>query len=182
MNYTTKSVKELCSYFGIDYDSLNPQFKADWEEEFNEIPEVTYPTWALYWKNKHNLKGGVLSPEGLKVGSVYLCYQVKEKTWYWMKYLGDMQWSSGADHGFLLINQNKHVWDANTWSVLPYTEYSGVFKDLHAKNLGKPFQLDIPQEEENIVNKVYKSPFKSAYINKPIVEKKIRYLNKTESV
>lgn len=181
MNYTTKSVKELCSYFGIDYDSLSEKNKADWEVEFKNLPEVTYATWAYYWKNKHNLTDGVKFPEELKVGSVYLCYQVKEKTWYWMRYLGNMQWSSGFG-SFNDLKENPSVYNPNTWNVLPYVEYSDVYKDIHAKNVGKPFQLNAPQEEENIANKVYKNPFKSVYINKPIVEKKIRYLNKPESV
>lgn len=181
MNYTTKSVKELCSYFDIDYNSLSEKLKADWEVEFKNLPQITFSTWVYHWKNKHKLIGGCKFPEELKVGSVYFCYQVKEKTWYWMTYLGDMQWSSGIGYGGL-INKNKPIWDANTWNVLPYLEYGDEYKDIYAKDLGKQFQLDIEQEEENIYNKVYKSPFKSAYINKPIVEKKIRYLNKTESV
>jgi hypothetical protein len=182
MKYTTKSVKELCSYFGIDYDSLNEDHKADWKVEFKNLPEVTYSTWAYHWKNKHNLTGGCKFPEELKVGSVYLCYQVEEKTWYWLRYLGDMQWSSGYGY-YKWLKENPSVYDPNTWKVLPYIEYSDEYKDIYAKYLGKNFQLDIPQEEENIANIIYKSPFKSAYINKPIVEKKIRYLNKTsESV
>ncbi len=179
MKYTTKSVKELCSYYQLDYDSFNEEYKAEWEEEFKQIPEITYSTWAYYWKNKHNLTGGCKFPEELKVGSVYLCYQVKEKTWYWMLYLGDMQWSSGQGFWFLM-HQNKPIWDANTWKALPYVEYSDEYKEIHSKDLGKQFQVEVLEEENNVV---YKSPFKSVYINKPIIEKKIRYLNKaSESV
>ena len=156
--YTCKTVKELCFCYGLDYDKLTPDEQQGWDQEFNIDPDVLWFKWAIYHAHENNLNDfGYILPKDLEINHQYLVFQTKEKRFYYCYYLGENKWSGGSHYprkpGIPVC-----VYKTNTNACIAYKKLIDGY--------------------------LYKSPITEgqSYMYHKEPEKKIRYLNKTETV
>lgn len=155
MLYKTKSVQELVSLYDTNWDELDASRQKDWLLEFELNPNTLW-----------------------EVGKVYLCFQTKEKSWYWMKYLGDRKWTGGVGISGKSAEKSEAPYPNNEDACVPVLMYTDDYLDNSANKLSKEFRLPnfVEKQEKQVTY------FTKSYPTlKP--EKKIRYLNKaSESV
>jgi hypothetical protein len=179
MYYKTKSVQELVSLYDINWDELDAAKQNEWLVEFELNPNVVWETWARHHLRKNGYKQDqYIYVDVLVIGKVYLCFQTKEKSWYWIKYLGDRKWTAGAGISGKTAEKYEASYSKNEDACVPVLMFTNDHLVCTANELSKEFRLPnfVEKQEKQVTY------FTKSYPNlKP--EKKIRYLNKTsESV